>query len=243
MYLFIKPRSVFCTIAHSPMKFMAIPEATRHLQGRFIGFIGDRTPSRKPTAVLFPTIKTWQWIKATVATDGPKLIAYYDEDPSKQGTLWLPGADCATGEGHVPCFLHIPVLLFDKIRNEGRPLMPHEILQLVLTYLESNQEGQNQQTNTAWELIVKWCVVAAQQDSQEDSLVAFSVEAITEGDDADFGQWVEQCLDGTLGKRPTPDGTRGTAPAMRAAGIVPQNFAAELGQGVALGLHALSPFK
>jgi hypothetical protein len=86
-------------------------------------------------------------------------------------------------------------------------------------------------------------VVAAQQDSQGDSLVSFSVEAITEGGDADFGQWVEQRLDGTLGKRPTPDGTRGTAPATRAAGIVPQNFAAELGGGVALGLHALSPFK
>jgi hypothetical protein len=125
--------------------------------------------------------------------------------------------------------LHIPVLLFELIRNEGRPLMPHEILQLVLTYLESSQEGQTQQTNTAWELVVKWCVVAAQQDSQGDSLVSFSVEAITEGDDADFGQWVKQRLDGTLGKRPTPDGTRGTAPATRAAGIVPQNFAAELG--------------
>ncbi len=135
------------------------------------------------------------------------------------------------------------MLLFDKIRNEGRPLMPHEILQLVLTYLESNQEVQNQQTDTALELVVKWCVVAAQQDSQGESLVAFSVEAITEGDDADFEQWVEQRLDGTLGKRPTPDGTRGAAPAMRAAGIVPQNFTAELGRGVALGLHALSPFK
>jgi hypothetical protein len=222
---------------------MVISEATGHLQGRFIGFIGDRTPSCEPTAVLFPTIKMWQWIKATVATDGPKLIAYYDEDPSRRGTLWLPGADCATGEGHVPRLLHIPVMLFEQIRNKGRPLMPHKILQLVLTYLELNQEGQNQQTNTAWELVVKWCVVATQQDSQGDSLVSFSVEAITEGDNADFGQWVKQRLDGTLSKRPTPDGTRGTAPATRAAGIVPPNFTAELGRGVALGLHALSPFK
>ena len=76
-YLFIKPGSAFCTIAHSPIKFMAISTATRHLQGRFIGFIGDRTYSREPTAVLFLSNKTWQWVKVTVATDGPALIAHY----------------------------------------------------------------------------------------------------------------------------------------------------------------------
>ena len=120
-YLFIKPGSAYCTIVHSPMKFMAISEATRHLQGRFIGFIGDRTVSREPTAVLFPTVKTWQWIKATVATEGPTLIAYYDEDGSRQGTLWTPGEGCTTGEGHVPRLLHIPLLLFELIRNERAP--------------------------------------------------------------------------------------------------------------------------
>jgi hypothetical protein len=54
-YLFMKPGSAFCTIVHSPMKFMAITEATKHLQGRLIGFIGDRTVSHKPTPVLFPS--------------------------------------------------------------------------------------------------------------------------------------------------------------------------------------------
>ncbi len=86
-------------------------------------------------------------------------------------------------------------------------------------------------------------MVAAQHDSQGDSLVTFAVEAITEGDNAHFGQWVEQRLDGTLGKRPTMDGTHGTTMGAKNAGMVPQTFAAELGRGVALGLHALSPFK
>ncbi len=57
-YLFVKPGSAFCTVVHSPMKFMAISEAMQHLQGRFIGFISDWTTSCEPTAVLFPTIKT-----------------------------------------------------------------------------------------------------------------------------------------------------------------------------------------
>jgi hypothetical protein len=211
------------------MKFMAISEATGHLQGRFVGFIGDRTASREPTTVLFPTVKTWQWIKATVATDSPTLIEHYDEDPLRRGTLWMPNADCVTGEGHVPCLLHIPMILFELIRNEGRPLMPHEILRLVLVHIESCQGNQNQQASTSWELIVKWCVVASQHDAQGESLVAFSVEAITEGDDAYFGQWVEQRLDGTLGRWPTQDRPQGTAPGAQNAGLVPQNFAAELG--------------
>ena len=30
-YLFMKPGSAFCTVFHSPMKFMAITAATKHL--------------------------------------------------------------------------------------------------------------------------------------------------------------------------------------------------------------------
>ncbi len=77
----------FCTVVHSPMKFMAILEATQHLQGRFIGFIGDRTPMREPMAVLFPAQKTWQWVKATVANHGPSLLEHYDTNPSRCGSL------------------------------------------------------------------------------------------------------------------------------------------------------------
>jgi hypothetical protein len=199
-YLFVKRGSAFCTVVHSPMKFMAISDATWHLQGRLIGFIRDRTVSREPTAVLFPTVKMWQWVKVTVATNGPTLIAHYDEDSSRWGALWTPDADCATGEGHVPRFLHIPVTLFELICNKGRPLMPHKILRLVLDLIESSPGDQTQQARSPWELIVRWCVVAAQHDAQGDSLVVFSVEAITEGDNAYFEQWVEQRLDGMLGK-------------------------------------------
>jgi hypothetical protein len=228
-YLFIKPGSAFCTVVHSPMKCMAISDATRHLQGRLIRFIGDRTVSCEPTAVLFPTVKTWQWVKVTVATNGPMLIAHYDEDSSRRDALWMPDADCATGKGHVPHLLHIPMTLFKFIRNEGRPLMPHEILRLVLDLIKSSPGDQTQQARSTWELIMRWCIVAAQHDAQGDSLVAISVEGITEGDDAYFGQWVEQRLDGTLGKRPTHNRPQGASQGGRTSGDMPQNFAAELG--------------
>ena len=64
-YLFVKPGSCFVTVVHSPMKFAAISAATLHLQGRVIGFVGDRTATRKPSPIFFPTIQTWQWVKET----------------------------------------------------------------------------------------------------------------------------------------------------------------------------------
>jgi hypothetical protein len=87
--------------------------------------------------------------------------------------------------------------------------MPHEVLALVLEYLNNGWGDQAQQTNNPWELIVRWCVITAQWDPQGDSLVSFSIEAITEWDDAYFGQWLENQLDGTMGKRPITKVCRG----------------------------------
>ena len=57
-----------------------------------------------------------------------------------------------------------------------------------------------------------------------------------------FGQWMENHLNGTMGKRLTADGGMGvTGVATPAQG--PAQFAAELGKGMAMGLHALGPFK
>jgi hypothetical protein len=185
----------------------------------------------------------WQWVKATVANHGPSLLEHYDTNPSRRGSLWTPAADCQKGEGNVPHLLHIPLVLFELIRNKRRPLMPHEVLTLVLEYLKNGPEEPAQATENPWQLIVMWCVMAAQHDSQGDSLVAFSVKAIMEGDDAYFGQWMENWLDSTMGKRPTTKACMG-APLAGTAADVPDHFAAELGKEVALSLHALGgPFK
>jgi hypothetical protein len=54
-YLFLQKGNVFCTIMHSPMKFVALSDAMQHLQGRFIGFVGDQTLTEEPTAILLPS--------------------------------------------------------------------------------------------------------------------------------------------------------------------------------------------
>jgi hypothetical protein len=206
-YLFVKPNGAFCTVLHSPLKFVAIMEATQQLQGQIIGFMGDRTLTKEPMPVLLPQQKAWEWVKVNVATDGPAFISHYKNDPSKGGTLWTPlvGTEEGMEETTVPGLLHIPLVLFDKIRKAGCLLMPHDVLLLIIEHVEPMVDMAAAEVGQAWQLAVQWCVIAAQQDTQGDSLVVFSIDAVTETDDEAFCKWVEMRLDGTMG---TTQGTR-----------------------------------
>ena len=239
-YLFVKPGSCFATVVHSPMKFAAISSATSHLQGRVIGFVGDRTATREPSPILFPTIKTWQWVKETVHTDGPALIKHYDDDPTRIGTLWKgEGADeDEKRELHAPRLLAIPMWLLDRIRQEGRALMPYEIARIVANHID---EVNDAAYGAAWATIVGWCFLASQGNATGESLlVSFSIEAITEVEDEYLGRWLEQRLDTTLGPRPRVGGiTGGTTQHGPSGPIVQATLAADIGKGVALGLRAL----
>jgi hypothetical protein len=89
-YLFIKPGSAFVTVLHPPMKFVAISEVTQHLQGWFVGFVGDRTATKDPTPIVLPQQKTWKWETKTTSSDTMMLEAYYTADPTWRGRLWVP---------------------------------------------------------------------------------------------------------------------------------------------------------
>jgi hypothetical protein len=117
-YLFMKPGSACCTIVHSPMKFMAITEATKHLQGRLIGFIGDCTVSQEPTPVLFPSQKTWQWVTENSSPEGLDLLDHYATDALQRESLWTPDIECNWVETTVPRLLHIPLIPFEAIREK-----------------------------------------------------------------------------------------------------------------------------
>ena len=237
-YLFVKQGSSFTTVMHSPMKFAAISVATGHLQGRIIAFVGDRTPTREPTPILLPQRKTWEWVKETVSSDGPAMFKFYDDDPSRAGTLWKgEGGDGAKEEVHAPRLLSIPLWLLDRIRQEGRALMPHEILRIV-----TNHVGEVNTTAyaDAWSTVASWCLLAGQVSTTGESLVSFSIEAITEVEDEYLGKWLEQRLDTTLGPRPQGGAPLSGTQKGGSSGSMPQeNFAADIGKGVALGLKAL----
>ncbi len=141
--------------------------------------------------MLLPQRKVWEWIKVKVATDGPAIIAHYEGDHSNRGTLWTPPVGTDKTETTVPHLLHIPLVLFDKICRVGRLVMPHKVLSMILEHVEPLADTAAKEVGQAWQLAMQWCIVAAQRDNQGDSHVAFSVDAITETDDAAFCQWTE----------------------------------------------------
>ena len=117
--------------------------------------------------------------------------------------MWILDTKCDRVETTVPRLLHIPLVLFEAIREKGGPLMPHDILAIVLKLIETNYRDQDQSKSAeAWILVVMWCVMAAQADKNGDSIVAFAIEAVTENDDPYLGQWMENRLDSTMGKQP-----------------------------------------
>jgi hypothetical protein len=81
-------------------------------------------------------------------------------------------------------------LLFTLIRKEACPLMLHKVLAIMMKHLKETRATEDQ--GKSWELVAHWCIVAAQKDAQGDSLVAFTVKAISEGNYSYFKQWVEQ---------------------------------------------------
>jgi hypothetical protein len=75
-YLLMKPGSAFVTVLHSPMKLVAISKATQHLQGRYVGFVGDRTATKDPTPVVLPLQSTWKWETKTFPSWGKTHCAW-----------------------------------------------------------------------------------------------------------------------------------------------------------------------
>ncbi len=95
---------------------------------------------------------------------------------------------------------------------------------------------------TDWDLILAWCILAAQQNTYGNSHLSLSVEAVTEGNNDYFEKWINQRLDSTFGPRP---GTGLAGHAGMGGVTLPHDpvhvsaiMATEVGKGVALGLRA-----
>jgi hypothetical protein len=84
-YLLIQPGSAFLTVIHLPLKFLAISKATQHLQGRYVGFVGDHTATKDLTPVVLPSHSTWKWETKTMSLDAVALQAHYTADPTRRG--------------------------------------------------------------------------------------------------------------------------------------------------------------
>jgi hypothetical protein len=197
---------------------------------------------KDPISIVLPQQKMWSWETKTVSSDAVALATHYDRDPTHRGKLWTPDQADSVGwtPMKAPLLLAIPLALFRAIREEGKPLMPHKIHGLTTTIINSSADVAK--AHRDWDLVLAWCILAAQQNTYGNSHLSLAVEAVTEGDDDYFEKWINQQTDSTFGPRP---GT-GLAGYAGMGGValhhdpahVSAIMATEVGKGVALGLRA-----
>ncbi len=234
------------TIIHSMAKYFSISSATSRYQGWYIGFVGNRLPTREPGPVLLPASKGWDWVKKSVNPEATAMEQFYSGG-ANHGKLWTPVQDGSKADLHVPRLLILPPLFVKLIRDTGRALMPHEVWSLIRAYMET--PGLPPECIEACSFVRNWCLVAAQAaDADKDSYLAFGLDAVTEQDcDASLATWLETRLDTTLGRQPeqaVPPGPTGFPRTYQHASTVNADVITRaVGQGLALGYQHMLPHR
>ncbi len=107
-----------------------------------------------------------------------------------------------------------------------------------------NKAADKDEARGDWELILSWCILAAQQEMNGNSLLGLSMDTVTKGNDEYFATWINQWLDLTFGPCPStgPQGNMGVAGIAHPCDPmqVSAMMAMEVEKGVVLGLRAVS---
>ena len=84
-----------------------------------------------------------------------------------------------------------------------------------------------------WAAVASWCIMASQGNTAGESLLSFSIKAITEMEDKYLRKWLEQRLNMTTGPHPQGGGTssRGIEGGGAAESMTQAAFAADIGKG------------
>ena len=129
------------------------------------------------------------------------------EDEDNYGKFWNPVSVVAEDQRELeaPVMLLCPKALGKHLLTfkQDRLFMPHELREALGDWIPttglSGEEAQ---------LAIDWSILAANDNGNGNSVVAFDVHAII-NEDPRFSQWVQRRLDGTIGPRPAAGATQG----------------------------------
>jgi hypothetical protein len=243
-FLMMREGNAMVTLLHSVAKYFSISTATSRYQGRHIGFVGDRLPTREPGPVLLPASKGWDWVKKSVRNSIDGMAQTYSGG-AHYGVLWSPTRDSTEVDLVVSRLLILPPLFVKLIRDAGKALMPHEVWALVQNYMDTHSLPDD--CKDACSFVHDWCLVAGQSPAQDkDSHLAFGLDAVTEQDhDGSLAKWLDTRLDTTLGQcphHPEQHGATGGMPQVQQGSSVTADVITQaVGQGLALGYQQLLP--
>ena len=195
-FAFMKAGSPWVQVGHGFGKFYSVYGTVPELDGKILMFVGDRGWTRDPMPVQPPVQNTWKWITVNVATEETELFQYFQGAPGGTGLWHAGGGNHSMGDIKVPYILALPGLLLEYIHTQGGQCRPYELLR------EARRlQGEYTIQAAEWELVTKWCIVAAQAAAGDgDSHLALKLLPAFSADKS-FLEWCERRIDLTMGLR------------------------------------------
>jgi hypothetical protein len=237
-FAFMKGKSPVVHMAHSIGQFFSMSGLALDVQGKVIGFIGDRGNGRYPFPFLLPPQNTWTWAKTKYLDD---LGAFEDHfnDPAAGDKLWNTDAvDDTLTEKLLPRLLALPTFIAEFINAQGGACPPHKLCTFIKDHIN---EGGTQIQQQKWQLLLDWCVAAA-QEKNETSILNIGTPDPALCQDREFIDWCNQRIQITLGEdvRPLGGEAHGQGGGTRDLQLVEQ-ISNNMGRSFLAGVQALAP--
>lgn len=93
-FAFMKGKSPAVHMVHSIGQFFGLSGLAVDVQGKCIGFVGDRGNGKYPVPIILPQNNAWTWTNVNYLNDTAAFTRYY-EDAENRDKLWNTGVDDA----------------------------------------------------------------------------------------------------------------------------------------------------
>jgi hypothetical protein len=195
-FAFMKGKSPAVHMVHSIGQFFGLSGLAVDVQGKCIGFIGDRGNGKYPVPIILPPNNAWAWTNVNYLNDTAAFTQYYNDEDNKD-KLWNTGVDDAgrLESIELPRMLALPTCVAEFVTAQKGGCLPHMIRKFVKDKIDG---GETQVQAHKWLLICDWCV-AASQEKDGGSILQLGTTEPALCQDGEFIEWCEQRILSTLG--------------------------------------------
>ena len=197
MFTFMRGGGNYLQPIHSLCKYWEYGAAPE-LNGKVIGFTGDRTEYGEPFPVVMPEVNTWRWSKVTISKDEAAMAAFYS-DPANAAKFWHPTGD--KEEVSLPIMMYMPSLVADWIKEERRT--PFELWTFLGVLMEADDGDEPLISEELGRFLRLWALALMQPSgTREESCLTMEVAPVVNPDFA-FSKWCKVHLNTIFGEKQT----------------------------------------
>ena len=228
---FLQPGDTSISLLHSPATY-AIRGDTGTMNGKDIGFVGDRAPFMNPIPIILQKEKPWKWVQ--LEGDFNELAhQHYYTNPANQNKFYYPPPTTKLTKIKIPRIILLPSTLIEFCTTS--PRTPWQLL----NHIQQQFVNEPGPTYTEYDLLINWCLATSHGTAEGSSVVSYALEA-AHSSAHNYQHWIRLRLDATLGpvSAAPPYGGVHPSPPTQTDTSALAAVAAEFGKGV---LQAINP--